>query len=238
MNSKAKTIIGILLFFIFIAGSYFAYNSLSRINQPDIALPDNSNDKGLQGNGNAGAKDAGNADTGENNGTLDEGNPEQTNVPGENSVSPAPGETGETEDQKLKAFDFTVYNADGEQVKLSDFFGKPIIINFWATWCPYCVDEMPLFEEYYNMYKDDIHFLMVDSVDGERETREKGEKFIKDNGYTFPVYYDMDFDASTTYQTYSLPTSVFIDKDGYLKAYHPGMLTEKLLQKGIDLILE
>lgn len=236
MNSKIKTIIWILLFAVLVGGAYFAYNSLSRSNQPDIAIPDNNNKGETNNNETADNK----TDTAENNGITDEDNDpgQKTDIPGDNENSQIPEETGENEGLKYKAFDFTVYNQEGEQVKLSDFFGKPIIINFWATWCPYCVQEMPLFEEYYNKYKDDIHFLMVDSVDGQRETREKAEKYIKDNGYTFPVYYDLDLDATITYEAYSLPTSIFIDKDGYLTAYHPGMLTEDLLQKGIDLILE
>lgn len=240
MNSKIKTIKGILLLSILVAGAYFAYNALSRANQPDIAFPDYYNNAGTPENGAPGTTSNNITDAAQNNGTADQSNNRnQASNPSEgNDVSPSPEETGEVENQKFKAFDFTVYNAEGEQVKLSDFFGKPIIINFWATWCPYCVEEMPLFEEYFNQYKDDIHFLMVDSVDGQRETLEKGKKFIEESGYTFPVYYDLDFDASTTYQTYSLPTSIFIDKDGHLIAYHPGMLTEELLQKGIDLIIE
>ena len=81
-----------------------------------------------------------------------------SNVPEENKSEENSEDAEQSETQQLKAFDFTVYNQEGEQVNLSDFFGKPIILNFWATWCPYCVQEMPVFEEYFNKYKDDIHF--------------------------------------------------------------------------------
>jgi len=242
MNSKVKTILGILILAILIAGAYFAYNRLGAENQPDIAIPDtggaDSTDSG-QSNapGSAESKAEKTEESGNNTGEK-ESYSENGGNPDENENQQAADETGQKEPEKLKAFDFTIYNAEGEQVKLSDFFGKPIIVNFWATWCPYCVREMPLFEESFNKYRDEIHFLMVQSVDGQNETKEKGEKFINENGYTFPVYFDLDFDATYTYQAYSMPTTVFIDKDGYLKAYHPGMLTEELLQKGIELILE
>ena len=236
MKSKLKTIIGILLFAILVAGSYYAYNTLSSKREPGINVPGRSSsdmadnvDSGLQDN-NA---DNNNKSTEDSTDTA-----RNSNKPGESNGSQDTGNTGQDKPQKIKAFDFTVYTSEGEQANLSDFFGKPVIINFWATWCPYCVEEMPLFEEYYNEYKDDIHFLMVDSTDGQRETKEKGEKFIEEKGYTFPVYYDLDLDATMTYQAYSLPTSVFIDKDGYVIAYQPGMLTETLLQKGIELILD
>jgi len=239
MNSKAKTLLILLLLTILMAGAYFAYNKLSAENQPDIAFPETGNEDKPKNVARVSPEDK-ISDAAENNENVGEAdNPGQdAQSPAENKKPQESDEAGENEAEKLKAFDFTVYNVEGQQVKLSDFFGKPIIINFWATWCPYCVTEMPLFEESFRKYKDDIHFLMVQSIDGERETREKGEKFINDNGYTFPVYFDLDYDASYTYQAYALPTTVFIDKDGYLKAYHPGMLTGELLQKGIDLILE
>lgn len=192
MNSKVKTIIGIVVFAILLTGAYFAYNKLS--------ISKNSNEQQSYEDGK------------DNN---------------EDNVV-----------QKLEAFDFTVYDVDGAEVNLSGFYGKPIIINFWATWCPYCIEEMPLFEEKYIEYKDDIHFLMIDAVDGRRETKEKGQKYIEDNGYTFPVYFDMDLDATKVYEAYSLPTTVFIDKDGYIIAYQPGALTEDLFEIGLSLILE
>ena len=80
--------------------------------------------------------------------------------------------------------------------------------------------------------------MMIDAVDGQRETVEMGKRFIDEKQFTFPVFYDTDTIASSTYETYSLPTSVFIDKDGYVISYQPGMLTEQMLQMGIDLIRE
>ena len=136
----------------------------------------------------------------------------------------------------MLALDFTVFDANGNEVRLQNIIGKPIVLNFWATWCPYCVEEMPFFEESYKQYGEEIVFLMIDCVDGSRETKANGEAFIKDNGYTFPVYYDVEGSASLAYETSSLPTSVFIDKNGYIIAYQPGALTQEMLQMGIDLL--
>jgi thiol-disulfide isomerase/thioredoxin len=240
MSSRAKTIIGILLFIMLLGGAYFAYNKLSIQQDPldgmgleflnsqkngdissDIQQDNNLTDAPIQNE--------------EENHNLDK----KTSDPdSENNNGQEPNEGGDDSPQKLKAFDFTVYDVDGTEVKLSDFYGKPIIINFWATWCPYCLEEMPLFEEKYQKYKEDIHFLMVDAVDGRRETKEKGQKYIEDSGYTFPVFYDLDLDAISVYEARSMPTTVFIDKDGYIIAYQPGMLSEDLFETGVSLIFE
>lgn len=148
------------------------------------------------------------------------------------SMSPQP------ETEKLEAIDIVVYDEDKNEVKLFDFIGKPIIINFWATWCPYCVDEMDFFEESFKEHGDDIVFMMIDTVDGTRETFEKGKAFIEKAGYTFPVYYDLDQNAVYVYQVGSLPTTILIDKEGYVLAYQPGALTREMLDVGIELLMK
>ena len=141
-----------------------------------------------------------------------------------------------SEPEKIKAPDFTVVDADGNSVKLSELFGKPIVLNFWASWCPPCKDEMPDFDKVYTEMGDDIVFAMVNMVDGQRETLEKGEKFITDNEFTFPVYYDTEQDAAMTYSVSSLPTTYFIDKDGYIVTAAQGGIDEETLLLGISYI--
>lgn len=135
------------------------------------------------------------------------------------------------------AVDFTVYDADGTQVQLLDYVGKPMVLNFWASWCGPCKMEMPDFQEKYEELGEDIQFLMVNMTDGSRETKEKAMKFIEDSGYTFPVLYDLDSHAAYVYAVYSLPSTYFIDAEGYVIARATGAIDGELLQQGIDMIL-
>ena len=143
-----------------------------------------------------------------------------------------------TDDSKTQAPDFTVYDAEGNEVRLSDFFGKPIVLNFWASWCGPCQMEMPEFHEKYLELGDSMHFLMVNTTDGLRETVDTASAFIAENAYTFPVLYDTKSDAASAYSAYSLPTTFFIDAEGYAIAQAVGAIDMATLQRGIDLIAE
>ena len=139
-------------------------------------------------------------------------------------------------EESMTAPDFTVVDADGNEVKLSDFFGKPIVLNFWASWCGPCRSEMPDFDEKYQELGDDVQFLMVNMTDGSRETLDKAKTFVEDEGFSFPVFYDVNYDAAITYGVSSLPTTYFIASDGTLVAYGMGAIDAETLQRGIDMI--
>ena len=132
--------------------------------------------------------------------------------------------------------DFTVYDTQGNKVSFSDFKGKPVIINFWATWCGPCQSEMPHFEDAYNKYGDDIHFLMINLTDGMRETPETVQDFLNHFGYTFPVYYDIGYNASNAYGISPIPATFFIDKNGNIASSQIGAMTAAMLEKHIELI--
>ena len=153
------------------------------------------------------------------------------------------GETGSTstldgtsQSQSDTAPDFIAYGPDGAAVRLSDYFGKPIVLNLWASWCGYCKLEMPDFEAAYLEQGEDIHFLMLNVTDGVQETRESADAFLQEQGYTFPVLYDQDVEATMAYQAYGLPMTFFIDRQGRLAAYAQGAIDAQTLQQGIDMI--
>lgn len=144
--------------------------------------------------------------------------------------------TEETSPARVQAPDFTVYDLEGNKVHLSDYFGKPIVLNFWASWCDPCQSEMPDFQEAYLELGDSVHFLMVNMTDGYRETVTTASEFIAGKGYTFPVLYDRASDAAAVYGVYYLPTTYFIDAEGYAVAQASSAIDRSTLQRGIDLI--
>ena len=137
--------------------------------------------------------------------------------------------------QTVVAPDFTVYTAEGDAVQLSDFSGKPIVLNFWASWCGPCKSEMPAFAQAYETYGGDVQFLMV-NLTGGRETVVSAAEYLDAQGYVFPVFYDLDASAATTYGVYAIPRTYFIDADGYLIAQAASAINADILQDGIELI--
>ena len=168
--------------------------------------------------------------------------PVPTAEPAEEEALPATEPAAETvtadheEPVDILAPDFHVYDKDGNTVHLSDFFGKPIVLNFWASWCGPCQSEMPDFNEKYAELGGDVHFVMVNMTDGGRETVETASAFIEKNGYNFPVFFDTTGEAAATYGAYSLPTSFFINAEGHVIAQAVGAIDAATLQKGIDMI--
>lgn len=153
------------------------------------------------------------------------------------TAAPA-GEEQPTEKEKIAIPNFEMEDMDGNQVDLTSFLGKPVIINFWASWCPYCVDEMPYFEKMYREFGEEIHFIMLDSIDGTRETVQKGKDFLAEYDYTFPVYFDTQFAASQIFGLQGLPATFLIDEQGYFVAWVNGMTDEATLRKGIEMLLK
>ncbi len=105
---------------------------------------------------------------------------------------------------------FTLRTLEGKEVSLSDLRGKIVLVNFWATWCPPCREEMPLFEEVYRKYKDKGFEILAVSTD---TSAEAVRKFVKEFKVSFPVLMD-DGKVSTSYGIQGLPTSFLIDREG------------------------
>ncbi|MCL2576995.1 MAG: TlpA family protein disulfide reductase [Defluviitaleaceae bacterium] len=144
----------------------------------------------------------------------------------------------EESERQQQASDFTMQDMNGNEVRLSDFFGKPIVLNFWTTWCPSCITEMPYFEQLHNEMGDEIHIIKVNLIDGQHETREHVESFFQSRDYTFPIYFDTSMQASRAYGIRSIPRTFFIDADGYIVAMVQGTLNEQTMQNGIEMAFE
>lgn len=136
---------------------------------------------------------------------------------------------------RAEAPNFTVTDYAGNKVILSDYRGTPVVLNFWATWCGYCKQEMPDFDAAYESHPE-VQFLMVNVTDGVQETVETAKSYIEKQGFSFPVFFDTENEAARAYYITGLPATFFIDKDGCLIAHGSGMLDAETLEKGIAMI--
>ena len=140
----------------------------------------------------------------------------------------APGDT---------APDFTLKTLAGDSVRLADFRGHPVVVNFWATWCPPCRDEIPMLIEAYDAHRgDSLVILSVNGRDQERSTRDV-ERFLTDLHVDFPVLLDVKGRTRRRYRVRALPATVFIGADGIERAVNFGPLTADDLQRRIGEIL-
>ena len=262
MNDKKNFVILLVIMVALIGGAYGLYSMLSdKVERQGLAVQENSggamqNTEATQG-GNAGmAQNGGSSQSGiaeGTSGTSQSSTAEGTSGTSQSNTAESTGsttanpdsttqstgngaETGKEAQTQELAPDFTVYDVEGNAYNLSDFRGKPVIVNFWASWCGPCKSEMPDFQEVYDLYGEKIHFLMVNMTDGAQETVESASAFIGESGYTFPIYYDTDMDAAYTYGVYSIPTTYFFDAEGYCIAYGSGALDRETIQTGIDMI--
>ncbi|MGO5023834.1 TlpA family protein disulfide reductase [Lawsonibacter sp. LCP25S3_G6] len=218
-----------LVFVLLLGGAYALYQRLSPGQAGDnLAIAGSSAQSGT---------DTSSSSTSQSDADRSQSPSGSTGSQSESSSAGTQSSQEEGEPELTLAPDFTVYDKEGNEVHLSDFVGKPIVLNFWASWCSPCKSEMPDFNQAYLDYGEEVNFLMVNMTDGSRETVESASAFIEEQGYEFPVFYDTDYDAALTYGAYALPTTYFIDAEGYGVAWAQSALSAENLQKGLDMIL-
>lgn len=208
-----------LVLVLLIGGSYLLYNKLSKeydtgsnlvIDEPKTTSnPDNSSGKN-----------------------------DNTSNPDSNSTANNQSDTNTDTDGYNDYFNFTVTDWDGNDVELKDFKGTPVILNFWASWCPPCKGEMPDFEEAYKEYGDKIQFMMINLTDGNRETVNLAKKHITDNDYTFPVYFDTKIDVGYSFSVSSIPATYLVNENGDVVGHAIGAIDKKTLDEAIKILLE
>ncbi|MDY7028917.1 MAG: TlpA disulfide reductase family protein [Spirochaetota bacterium] len=127
--------------------------------------------------------------------------------------------------EPVEAPDFTVPLLNGPEASLSDYRGKVVVLNLWATWCPPCRAEMPSMQKLYEMLKPQgLEILAVAAPNPPRETLDKIADFVQAGGFSFPVLIDHEFDVNGIYSTGSIPTSYVIDSEGELVARLTGAI--------------
>ena len=213
MDKRVKTILGIGVLILVIGGAYLAYTLLSGSAETGTLQTQPAAETSAQ----ASSTSSGYAC--HDYGSTESAEATQTPVAPVNTTA-----------------DFTMTDADGNPVNLSDFFGKPIVLNFWASWCPPCKAELPDFEKVYKEMGGDVNFVMVNLVDGQRETVESGSGYVAGQGYTFPVYFDVSQEAALAYGINYIPTTYFIDASGQVAAVNEGQINEATLRGGIAMI--
>lgn len=205
MNNKVKYFIYTGVFIIAIIGLSVGYNFLNKkMEEDEIAKQNLTNQQSTTNYQNS------------------EANTNQQNTVSQQKV---PSRT---------ATDFTVYTENGEEVLLSSFKGKPIVVNFWTTWCGYCKLEMPYFNTIYQKEKENVTFLMINET--VQDEKQEAINYIKQEKYEFPVYYDTKGNAANAYKVTGYPVTIFINKNFEIQKIHQGAISQDRLQTYINQI--
>jgi peroxiredoxin len=129
-------------------------------------------------------------------------------------------------DAGMVAPNFILKNLAGEEVSLKDYRGKKVMVNFWATWCPPCKEEMPAMEKFYKKNSKEVEILAV-NLDPQNNV--KG--FVEEKGLTFPILLDEEGSTQQTYSVISIPTTLILDEQGLILKKHIGSMTFEQMQE-------
>ncbi|HAE43465.1 MAG TPA: hypothetical protein DCG34_11220 [Clostridiales bacterium] len=146
--------------------------------------------------------------------------------------------TSETEEpvrEVVYAPDFELEDLDGNIVKLADLKGKDIFVNFWATWCPFCVDEMPDLQLIYEKYKDEDFIVLAINV---QESAEKAKGYLEEAGINLPVLLDKDSRIAALYGANSIPLTIAVNKEGVAVTGYRGKLTYEQMETMYKMLLD
>ncbi len=143
----------------------------------------------------------------------------------------------EVKEAPVPAFDFELKDQQGRVHRLSDYKGKVVFLNFWATWCPPCKNEMPHIQDLYESYGEnakEVVFLSVSHPGGREKNVDGIADFMKTQGYSWPSVMDLNGEVYQQYQITSIPTTFMIDKEGNIYGYIQGQLTKEMMIRMID----
>jgi cytochrome c biogenesis protein CcmG, thiol:disulfide interchange protein DsbE len=148
----------------------------------------------------------------------------------------AVAETADLTEAPLAGFlapDFTLTGTNGKPVTLSDYRGRPVVLNFWATWCPPCRAEMPFFQNASVKYNGRAVILGVDQA----ESATTVTAFAAQVGVSYLLLLDPDSAVNRGYNIRALPTTVFIDASGVIREIHTGIISQAVLEERIERLL-
>ncbi len=244
MKSSVKVLIVMVLLVLVIGGAGLGYKFLSerykekeaeeRTTKEEVTTEADDNVTEITDKGSDSEQPEDIGDTGKG---ADGEQPEDMGDTGKGADGEQPENADGIGEQVVTAPDFKFLNMDGEEVHLTDYFGKPVLLNFWATWCGPCQMEMPYFDTAYQKYGEDINFLIVDLTDGSRDTVESAKAFVEDKGFSFPIGFDTEYNGAYTYSVSSIPMTFFIDKDGVIQFYQIGAIEENVLNEQLELLI-
>lgn len=125
---------------------------------------------------------------------------------------------------------FELTTLEGETVQLADLKGKKVVLNFWATWCPPCKEEMPEMERFYKQYQSEVTVVAVNFTVSEKGVSHV-KRFVQENGYSFPIFLDEKNKANSGYEVLSYPTSYFLDEEGRITDKIVGPMTYQVMKE-------
>ena len=157
----------------------------------------------------------------------------------ENTQNEKASNNDSEEKPKVKAPTFTLEDLNGDTHSLDQYKGKIVVLNFWGSWCKYCVEEMPDFQELHNEFEEDgdIVLLAINNTTTE-SNKSAAINYIERNNFNMNFIFDLDGSVSNSYNITGYPTTFVIDEDGYVYGYQAGKISKEVLLSAINKLKE